>query len=319
MAPRAYLSNLLRHLPERHVDALRWFEENAGREVPWPQPLGDGTLLVTKAKGIYKPEWSQYALSVRQSLDSPYPDRDVEQNHDGTWQYKYFQESLDVGARDTHFTNRGLLSCYRDTIPVGVLHQTRAKPNARYKILGLAMVNGFEDGFFVLDGLGAVEGFEARDVATPSHQLALSFGDSVAMPFDFASSSQDDRQRAIREVRVRQGQAGFRRQLLDAYDSRCAVTRYDATEALEAAHIVPYRGPVTNHAQNGLLLRSDLHSLFDLGLIGVHEESLKLVLSPELRMTQYSVYEGTRVFAPASSLLQPSRIALAKHRQEAGL
>jgi len=319
MAPRPFLSDLLVNLPARHRTALRWFEENAAREVAWPHPLDDGTLLVTKAKGIYKPEWSEYALSVRQSLNSPYPDSDVQHSEDGTWQYRYFQENLDVTARDTQFTNRGLLACYRDLVPVGVLHQTHPKPAARYRVLGLAMVNGYGDGFFLLDGVTSARIFEIREGATPTQPRPMTFADSVALPFEYALASEDRRQRAIKEVRVRQGQTGFRRQLLDAYGSRCAVTEYDAVEALEAAHIVPYRGPVTNHAQNGLLLRSDLHSLFDLGLLAVHEDSMKVVLAPDLRSTKYAAYEGTRVFTPTSNLLQPSRIALARHRVEAGL
>ena len=55
-------------LPARHRSALSWFEEHAGTVQRWPAPLSDETLLASKAKGIYKPRWSEYALSVRQSL-----------------------------------------------------------------------------------------------------------------------------------------------------------------------------------------------------------------------------------------------------------
>ena len=58
----------LSRLPERHQAALRWFAEHAGQELPWPTSLTDGTLLASKAKGIYKPSWTRYALSVRESL-----------------------------------------------------------------------------------------------------------------------------------------------------------------------------------------------------------------------------------------------------------
>jgi 5-methylcytosine-specific restriction protein A len=40
-------------------------------------------------------------------------------------------------------------------------------------------------------------------------------------------------------------------------------------EGVEAAHIVPFQGVKTNNITNGILLRSDFHILFDLGLIGI--------------------------------------------------
>ncbi len=60
---------------DRQCAALQWFIDHTGIEVPWPQPLADGTFLATRAKGIYKPSWTQYALSIRQTLGGPYPDR----------------------------------------------------------------------------------------------------------------------------------------------------------------------------------------------------------------------------------------------------
>jgi putative restriction endonuclease len=73
-----FLATLLERVPSRHRVALQWFIDNAGKEVPWPNPsLPDGTLLVSRAKGIYKPTWTEYALSIRLSLGRPYPDREL--------------------------------------------------------------------------------------------------------------------------------------------------------------------------------------------------------------------------------------------------
>jgi len=112
---------------------------------------------------------------------------------------------------------------------------------------------------------------------------------------------------------------GFRRLLMDAYRSRCVVTGYDAAEALEAAHIVPYRGPVTNNPSNGLLLRADLHSLFDLGLVSVHEAELCIVLSKDLRGTRYADLQGSQIARPGPGFPEPSREALRQQREWAGL
>ena len=51
---------------------------------------------------------------------------------------------------------------------------------------------------------------------------------------------------------------------------------------LEAAHISPYRGEDDNHVENGLLLRSDIHTLFDLDLLGIDPERLRVVLHQDL-------------------------------------
>lgn len=73
----------------------------------------------------------------------------------------------------------------------------------------------------------------------------------------------------IKSIAQRQGQPEFRRRLLRAYESRCVITGCNAEEALEAAHINPYRENQNNDSSNGLLLRSDIHTLFDLNLIAI--------------------------------------------------
>ncbi len=93
------------------------------------------------------------------------------------------------------------------------------------------------------------------------------------------------------------------------------MTRYDAPAALEAAHIIPYRGPQTNHPTNGLLLRADMHDLFDLGLVAV-DESLRLLLARELVGTQYEQYAGQRLWMPPEPELRPNAEALEKHRMQ---
>ncbi len=71
----------------------------------------------------------------------------------------------------------------------------------------------------------------------------------------------------LREVKRRIGQSDFRQTLIRAYGSRCAVTDCDVLDVLEAAHIDAYAGVHSNHPGNGLLLRADIHALFDADLI----------------------------------------------------
>ncbi len=70
-------------------------------------------------------------------------------------------------------------------------------------------------------------------------------------------------------VRPRLGQGGFRVLVTDAYQRRCALTGESTLPVLEAAHIVPYADQGPHETQNGLLLRSDFHKLFDLGMVTV--------------------------------------------------
>jgi len=69
-------------------------------------------------------------------------------------------------------------------------------------------------------------------------------------------------------------------------------------EALKAAHIEAYRGPDSNHPQNGLLLRADLHSLFDLGLIAIDSGTMTVQLAPDLRGTVYGELHGRQLRRP---------------------
>jgi hypothetical protein len=129
----------------------------------------------------------------------------------------------------------------------------------------------------------------------------------------------DARRRTAQAIVQRQGQLVFRSRLLRAYSSRCCISGFDAVQALEAAHIHPYRGPKTNHPTNGLLLRADLHLLFDQGLLGVDPTSMLVLLAPVLHRTSYSVHLGAKVSRPGRAADAPSKVALEWHRREHGL
>lgn len=73
-------------------------------------------------------------------------------------------------------------------------------------------------------------------------------------------------------TRRRIGQGTFRVAVMEAYGRQCAVTRERALPVLEAAHIRPFAEVETHYVQNGLLLRSDLHRLFDTGYLTVTPE-----------------------------------------------
>ena len=315
--------DVLTKLPEQHQIALRWFAERAGSDEPWPKPIsgpeGD-ILLASKAKGIYKPSWSRYALSVRQTIGGPYPDREPLTRPDGSWVYSYFQENENPSARDSEYTNRGLIECWQDRVPVGVMRQISRDPTVRYRILGLAMVNGWDGGYFFLEGFAA-SGIGRR--RGPAGELEMLVSQEQLLcdtngVFD-PSSLIDGRQRIIASIVRRQGQPKFRAALIEAYRGRCAISDCDVTETLEAAHILPYHGPATNQLPNGLLLRGDLHTLFDLGLIAVDSSSRQILIAPPLAQTSYADLAGTKLRPPREDAVKPSVPAIDHHRAWAGL
>jgi hypothetical protein len=132
------------------------------------------------------------------------------------------------------------------------------------------------------------------------------------------SSIEDARERVMGSIVRRRGQQAFREALLQRYAGRCLVTGCDVVEVLEAAHIVPYQGTSTNHAENGLLLRADIHTLFDLGLLAVGAD-LCVILHPTLRGSSHGELHGRPLLLPANAAQSPSLTALAAHREWTGL
>jgi hypothetical protein len=88
---------------------------------------------------------------------------------------------------------------------------------------------------------------------------------------------------------------------------------------LEAAHIIPYRGIPTNHPQNGLLLRADVHTLFDIGLISIDTRTMTVLVSEKVRDSSYASMAGIALTLPADPGVRPSIEALDRHRERSGL
>jgi predicted restriction endonuclease len=83
--------------------------------------------------------------------------------------------------------------------------------------------------------------------------------------------------------------------------------------ALEAAHICSYNGPQTDEIHNALLLRSDLHKLFDAHLLTIDASSLKVRLSPSVINSSYAEYDGRPLILPTVANLRPSPDLLQTH------
>lgn len=107
-------------------------------------------------------------------------------------------------------------------------------------------------------------------------------------------------------VRPRLGQGSFRILVTDAYGRRCAVTGEKVLPVLEAAHVKPYADGGHHAVSNGLLLRSDIHTLFDRGYVTVTSD-LKLEVSRRIREEfqngrEYYALQGRELTQPQSHL-----------------
>ncbi|ESX10211.1 HNH endonuclease [Mesorhizobium sp. LSJC264A00] len=128
------------------------------------------------------------------------------------------------------------------------------------------------------------------------------------------SEVDDARERVLGTIARRRGQKVFRDRLLKAYGGKCAISGCAITDVLEAAHIYPYRGDQTNVASNGLLLRSDLHTLFDCGLVEIDPGTMRVVLSDRLRGSEYQSLDGQQVRVPPEPRDRPSAKALEERK-----
>ena len=96
----------------------------------------------------------------------------------------------------------------------------------------------------------------------------------------------------LRLAPYRLGQRSFQAVVLNAYHNRCAITGTKIRPVLEAAHIRPVTAGGEHRLDNGLLLRSDVHTLFDRGYLGV-DPAYRLRVSPRLVKTSATVTGST--------------------------
>lgn len=152
-----------------------------------------------------------------------------------------------------------------------------------------------------------------------SGMIRMSERDMARLQLFEPQNSKDGRQAVVDTIIKRRGHPTFRHALLEAYESRCAITNFTAPDALEAAYIVPYRGRFTHHPSNGLLLRADIHTLFDLGKIAIDTRTMTIVIADDMLNTSYRILGGRPLRYPRDESLRPSTEALDLHRRLAGL
>lgn len=153
------------------------------------------------------------------------------------------------------------------------------------------------------------------DVATGDCLLVRGIKASCDL-VEVGNDNEDDRgpedRRQMAAISVRRGQQDFREQLLAAWQRRCVVTGCQIVGLLEAAHISPHSEGTDYRTSNGLLLRADIHTLYDLGLLSI-DQHLRVHLAQEIQYSEYRQYQGKKIDRlPERSAEAPSHEALAK-------
>ncbi|WP_026257871.1 HNH endonuclease [Actinopolymorpha alba] len=136
------------------------------------------------------------------------------------------------------------------------------------------------------------------DLSNPWHRPGAVYGDPRLAP-------------------QRLGQQAFQAVILDTYNRRCAVTGDRIRPVLQAAHIRPLSAGGEHRVDNGLLLRSDVHTLYDRGYLGVDLKH-RLLVSPRLREEfgngeEFYARIGAPITVPDGRASRPNRDFLEWH------
>lgn len=208
-------------------------------------------------------------------------------------------------AREYFISHRGKLYDSKAIIGVAFACQHKGAEPLRY--------NDFSGGEATVEPQLDALGFKIRHkrdlTAAERRKLAEREDDEPPPP----TSPADAKRKVLALIARRLGQPKFRRALLKAYGERCAFTGDAVAQVLEAAHIEPYRLRGLNAISNGLLLRADIHTLFDLGLIAI-DKANHILVSKLLNGSPYADMRGKILRTPKGAKQQPNASALEAHR-----
>lgn len=287
--------------PPEFRAAWAWYQSMEGQWIP-RLPRGrdapEGVpIRIAAQRGIHTPAegdlgdgWRnghKYAVTVYSSTGRRYADKDVVMRPDGTWLLDYKAQKTEAGRESTWDHNQPLVNCLEDGVPVGVLV---GQPGGGYRVLGLAFVERYDQrtGFFTLHG--------PVNAATESQRVFSSFVTDELSAADkrrllelqrLALIDGDERIRTLVRTARREQQRRFRSDVYAAYDGRCAASGTGIDDILQAAHIDDFRGRRSQVVQNGILLRVDIHMLYDANLLGIEPGSHRIVLSDAVDMAHY--------------------------------
>jgi uncharacterized protein YjbI with pentapeptide repeats len=136
----------------------------------------------------------------------------------------------------------------------------------------------------------------------------------TTQPYDWRSNPHQERVvRSIQSVLHRRIQYSLQRKLLEVYGKRCAITGCNIVPLLETVLINSEEHTAADHPSNGLVLRSDIKTLYELHLIAIHPVQFTVMLAPSLKNSEYGNLLGQKVYLPQHEVYYPNQADLQAH------
>ena len=312
---------------EKHLEILSTLAKYTGKTVSW-RFLSQTKDFIPGIErfhylisGIYKPAWSEFALSIVMKPGSPYEKKDdVIFLDDGRWLMTYSPRAGGLAISD----NRALVKCMETRTPLAVFKQISSKANSQgstYLVLGLGIITNFDAGndVFVIESIDW-QTLEQTTSVIADEEARYEVQLYAQLTNEFRPFVQDER--VSYTVSAPKRDIAFRKVVLSEYEYSCAICNMrfhfgDLVEA-QASHIVPKNKSGTDDPRNGMSLCRTHHWAFDNGLFSLSDNYL-LIVSPILdkadtREFRLSEFSNHSISFPESELLYPHPSALSWHR-----
>jgi hypothetical protein len=314
---------------EEHYAILVEIAKHTGKRVSWRFIKQTAKFIPNIERfhnlitGIYKPAWSNHALSIAIRISSPYEDKDeVIFLEDGRWLMTYSPRSGGFEIAD----NRALVKCIEDRLPIGVFRQltdkTDRKHGSTYRVLGLGLITSY-------DANADVFIIESADRSALERITSIITDEDLRYEIQLYSEVMNAFQPFVKEQNVTytttmpKRDKAFRDVVIREYDYTCAICemRFRLGNLIEAtaAHIVPKRKNGTDDPRNGLSLCRTHHWAFDTGIFSLSDD-YEILLSPSVKRAESQNFallemKDKPILLPSNEILQPHPNALQWHRE----
>ncbi len=271
-------------------------------------------------EGIFKPAWSEHALSIASMKTNPYADK-ITPLPDGRWRIKY---SPKKGALDSA-VNTSLFNCMTDKEPIIVLEQVSdktSKQGTRYRLMGLGLIEDYDPEMNVFN-ICHVD-FKTMEMVSNGVNNELLYETALRESSLDTFSPFIAEDKAIYKVAKEKRDQAFTRVVLEQYGYKCAVTgvKYHSenlTEA-QAAHIISKSKNGSDDPRNGITLSRTAHWAFDVGMFTISDQ-YEIIVHPKAKNANTNKFpildmNGMQINLPEDENYYPHPEAIEWHKKE---
>lgn len=313
---------------EKHLEILATLAKYTGKVVSW-RFLSQTKDFVPGIErfhhlisGIYKPAWSEFALSIVMKAGSPYEKKDdVIFLEDGRWLMTYSPRSGGLEISD----NRALVKCMDTRMPLAVFKQITDKSSSQrstFLVLGLGLVTSFDSntGVFIIESVDW-QTLERTTSVIPDEEARYEVQLYAQLTNEFRLFIRDDK--VTYSVSAQKRDIAFRNLVLTEYEYHCTICgmKFQLGELIEAqaAHIIPKNRSGTDDPRNGLSLCRTHHWAFDNGLFSLSDNYQitvsSVVSKAETANFNLIDFSDRQISLPSNEILYPHQLALDWHRK----